>query len=103
MEFVNTNTDTASLDHVSGYQSLSVLTTTSNVDVIDNKTMDFIKRYQVYAYRTAEAFIKLAVTYAEAKRELDCVQFQTFANWPAPMRWSGVKLNASLARLPCPR
>ncbi|MFM2148941.1 MAG: hypothetical protein RLZZ187_1247 [Pseudomonadota bacterium] len=80
MEFVHNHTDTASFENAHGNQSLSVLPSTSNVEVIDNKTMDFIKRYQVYAYRTAEAFIKLAVTYAEAKRELDCVQFQTFAN-----------------------
>jgi hypothetical protein len=80
MEFVHNHTDTASFENAYGNQSLSVLPPTSNVEVIDNKTMDFIKRYQVYAYRTAEAFIKLAVTYAEAKRELDCVQFQTFAN-----------------------
>lgn len=80
MEFFNTHTDTASFDRADGNQSITVLASTSNVEVIDNKTMDFIKRYQVYAYRTAEAFINLAVTYADAKRELDCVQFQTFAN-----------------------
>ncbi len=51
-----------------------------NYQIIDNKTQEFINRYQIYAYRTAESFIKLAVTYAEARRELDCVQFQAFAD-----------------------
>ena len=48
--------------------------------IMTPKTVELIERYQVYARKTAEGFLELAITYATAKNELDCVQFKIFAD-----------------------
>lgn len=51
----------------------------STVEFMKPKTVELIERYRSFARKTAEAFIELANTYAEAKHSLDCVEFNIFS------------------------
>jgi hypothetical protein len=57
------------------YEVLSL----DDVGITTPRTAKYIERYCTFAKKTAEAFIEMAVTYAEAKVVLDCVELKSFS------------------------
>ena len=50
-----------------------------DTEITTPRTAQYIERYCTFAKKTAEAFIDMAVIYAEAKTVLDCVEFKSFS------------------------